>query len=106
MSERLSVAQCLNLISRAQAGPQTHGFPVAIVQAAYAAGVLAERERCAKVCDAIADRHLSSGRYSSIIADHSLRAGGQVDGAEECAKAIRSGPKAIFPKRRKWSTPR
>jgi len=42
-----------------------------------------------RLCDEIADRHLSSGRYVSVVADHSTRAGGQVDGAEECARAIR-----------------
>ena len=57
-----------------------------LVEAACAA----QREQCAKLCEQIATQHLSSGRYLSVIADHSVRAGGQVDGAEECARAIRS----------------
>jgi hypothetical protein len=61
---------------------------------AYAtAAVAAERERCARICDDIAKRHLCSGRYTSVVADHSVRAGGQVDGAEECAAAIRGEQK-------------
>jgi hypothetical protein len=58
-----------------------------------AAAVAAERERCARICDDIAKRHLCSGRYTSVVADHSVRAGGQVDGAEECAAAIRGEQK-------------
>ncbi len=49
----------------------------------------AERERCAKLCDDISERHQRSGRYVSVVADHAVRAGGQVDGADECARAIR-----------------
>jgi hypothetical protein len=57
---------------------------------AIEAAVARERERCAIVCEQIAKRHLQSGRYVSAVADHSVRAGGQVDGAEECARAIRT----------------
>ena len=53
-----------------------------IYQAATAAAI----ERCAKVCESVAERHLTSGRYISAVADHSIRAGGQVDGAEECER--------------------
>lgn len=56
---------------------------------AWGAAAESTKERCAKVCEAVAERHLSSGRYVSVVADHSVRAGGQVDGAEECARAIR-----------------
>ena len=57
---------------------------------AFAAKVkAAERERCAKLCDDISERHQRSGRYVSVVADHAVRAGGQVDGADECARAIR-----------------
>jgi hypothetical protein len=56
--------------------------------------VARERERCAKVCDDIAEAHQRSGRYVSVVADHSVRAGGQVDGAEECARSIRKGSEA------------
>lgn len=58
---------------------------------AFARALLArEREANARVCDDIEEKHLQSGRYASVIADHSVRAGGQVDGAKECAAAIRS----------------
>jgi hypothetical protein len=50
----------------------------------------AAREQSALACERVAEKHLNSGRYVSVIADHSTRAGGQVDGAEECAKAIRA----------------
>ena len=56
---------------------------------AWSAAAERTKERCAQLCDEIAERHLSSGRYVSVVADHSTRAGGQVDGAEECARAIR-----------------
>ena len=46
-------------------------------------------ERAARECSAIAQKHLSGGRYASIVADHAVRAGGMVDGSEECASAIR-----------------
>lgn len=62
----------------------------AAIEAAIAEAVAAERERIAKLCEDIAERHLRSGRYVSVVADHSVRAGGQVDGAEECAAAIRA----------------
>lgn len=60
------------------------------LQEAARLGAEIEREACAKVCEDIAEAHLRSGRYSSVVADHSVRAGGQVDGAEECAEAIRA----------------
>lgn len=50
----------------------------------------AEREANAQLCEQIAVEHLSSGRYVSVIADLSVRAGGKGDGASECAAAIRS----------------
>jgi hypothetical protein len=55
-------------------------------------------EACAVKCETISDRHLSSGRYCSVIGDHSVRAGGQADGASECAAAIREMAKAISAK--------
>lgn len=45
-------------------------------------------ERCAEICEGVAEKHLTSGRYASVVADHSVRAGGQADGANECANAI------------------
>jgi hypothetical protein len=50
----------------------------------------AEREACAQVCDEVAQKHLNSGHYISIVGDRAVRAGGQVDGAEESARAIRA----------------
>lgn len=38
-----------------------------LVEAACAA----QREECAKLCEQIATQHLSSGRYMSVVADHS-----------------------------------
>lgn len=50
----------------------------------------AEREACAKLADEIAEKHLNSGHYISIVGDRAVRAGGQVDGAKESARAIRA----------------
>lgn len=47
----------------------------------------------AELCEQIADKHLSSGRYVSVVADHAVRAGGQVDGAEECSAMLRAKAK-------------
>ena len=58
---------------------------------AWQAGQAAMRERLAVLCEEIGDKHLASGRYASVIADASVRAGGQVDGAYECARSIRDG---------------
>ena len=63
--------------------------PADVYAALGRAFVEVERERCAKLCDDISERHLRSGRYVSVVADHAVRAGGQVDGADECARAIR-----------------
>jgi len=43
---------------------------------------------CARMCKDIAERHVCSGRYVSDVAEHSVFAAGQADGAEECATAI------------------
>ena len=65
-------------------------------QAAIDAAVAAERERCAKVCDAIAEdkwalykgRKPYTGKEPGRASDVVL---GQSDGADQCADAIREG---------------
>ena len=65
-------------------------------QAAIDAAVAAERERCAKVCDAIAEdkwalykgRAPYTGKEPGRASDHTQ---GQSDGADQCADAIRKG---------------
>ena len=65
-------------------------------QAAIDAAVAAERERCAKVCDGIAEdkwalykgRKPYTGKEPGRASDVVL---GQSDGADQCADAIREG---------------
>ena len=65
-------------------------------QASVDAAVAAERERCAKVCDAIAEdkwalykgRAPYTGKEPGRASDHTQ---GQSDGADQCADAIRRG---------------
>ena len=65
-------------------------------QASVDAAVAAERERCAKVCDAIAEdkwalykgRAPYTGKEPGRASDHTQ---GQSDGADQCADAIRKG---------------
>jgi hypothetical protein len=64
--------------------------------AAWQAATAAERERCAKVCDAIAEdkwalykgRAPYTGKEPGRASDHTQ---GQSDGADQCAGAIRKG---------------
>jgi hypothetical protein len=45
-------------------------------------------DEAARTCEKISASHLNSGRYVSVVADHSVRAGGQADGAGQCFWAI------------------
>ncbi len=61
----------------------------------WKAATAAERERCAKVCDAISDEHWSRYKGTKPNSGHPARgsyyAEGMSDGAGLCADAIRSG---------------
>jgi hypothetical protein len=57
------------------------------MRAFYAAGVKAERERCAKICEEIEKRYLDA--WKSNARDPSDFVQGQSDGAGECGTAIR-----------------
>lgn len=58
------------------------------MRAFYAAGVAAERERAAKICDEIEQRYWDAWKR-----DADNYAQGQSDGAGECGTAIRATPK-------------
>ncbi len=62
---------------------------------AYSEATAVERERCAKVCDAICDEHWSRYKGTKPNAGHPARgsyyAEGMSDGAGLCADAIRRG---------------
>lgn len=66
-----------------------------MVRFIYSAGQLIERERCAKVCDAICDEHWSRYKGTKPNAGHPARGSyyeeGMSDGADLCADAIRRG---------------
>lgn len=49
-----------------------------------------EREANARVCDDIVAKHAASGAYVSTAPERGIYARGTVDGAEQCAAAIRS----------------
>jgi hypothetical protein len=68
---------------------------VAYARRIWQAATAAERERCAKVCDAICDEHWSRYKGTKPNAGHPARGSyyeeGMSDGADLCADAIRSG---------------
>ena len=72
------------------AGPQRD-----IACLAWQAATAAERERCAKVCDAISDEHWSRYKGTKPNSGHPARGSyyeeGMSDGADLCADAIRRG---------------
>lgn len=59
-------------------------------EAAWKAATLAERERCAKVCDRIASSAEEEAKGSDLFYGSDQWYGGAVDAAEECANAIRN----------------
>jgi len=71
------------------AHPTTSAFEI------WQAATAAERERCAKACDAICDEHWSRYKGTKPNAGHPARGSyyeeGMSDGADLCADAIRRG---------------
>lgn len=81
--DRAGQPRMMTIIDGAQEDETGHWYSPTAVRDLLAA----ERERCALLCEDIADRHLRSGRYVSTVADHSVRVGDEWE-ADNHSRAV------------------